>query len=184
MALSSSSGENPPIIKLARQLHAFLSLPSQVSGTNVRSSTSQNLSQILKDYPPDNNPEAPDQSKRRTRSTPLEDSPYPPEWIINSNLVHCAICQFEREYIPAVEEPHKDNLRSESVDASEAPRKSGPRTLIQQSGQPLSQPLATMAGLSDEQLRVISTAVAAAMASAQQADRTAHPTLTSHGFQA
>ena len=39
-----------------------------------------------------------------------------------------------------------------------------------------------MAGLSDEQLRVISTAVAAAMASAQQADRAAHPTLTSHSF--
>ncbi|SLM39500.1 hypothetical protein LPUS_10049 [Lasallia pustulata] len=41
-----------------------------------------------------------------------------------------------------------------------------------------------MAGLSDKQLRVISTAVAAAMTSAQQADRTAHPTLTSHGFRA
>ncbi|KAA6413890.1 MAG: hypothetical protein FRX48_02252 [Lasallia pustulata] len=162
---------------------------------------SQNLSQILKDYPPDNNPEAPDQSKRRTRSTPLEDSPYPPEWIINSNLVHRTICRFEREYIPAVEEPHKNDLPSESIDASEAPRKSCPQTLIQQSEQPTSQPsaqipntrppeqplsqlLAIMAGLSDEQFRVISTAVAAAMASAQQADCAAYPTLTSYGFRA
>ena len=41
-----------------------------------------------------------------------------------------------------------------------------------------------MAGLSDEQLRVISTAVAVAMASTQQADRAAHPTLTSYSFRA
>ena len=181
---SSSSLENPPIIKIARQLHAFLSLPSRVSGINARSSTFQSLSKIVRDYPP---LEAPEQqsSKKQTRSTPLEEPPYPPEWKVDSSLVCRAIHRFKCEYTPAVEEPlaYIDDLHAESVNAPEAPRKPH-QPLIQPSEQPVSQPLPIMAGLSDKQLRVISTAVAAAVTNAQQADRATHPTLTSHGFRA
>ena len=163
----------------------------------ARSSTFQNLSQIVRDYPPLKAPEQ-QSSKKQTRSTPLEEPPYPPEWIVDSSLVCCAIYQFEHEYT-TVEQPlpQEDDLATaESVDTPEAPRKPHPRPLLSHRAgqpsaadtrpleQPIRQPLSTMAGLTDEQLRVISTAVAAAVTSTQQADCSAHPTLTSHGCRA
>ena len=156
------------IIKLGQQLYVFTSLP--VSGVRVRRETARLLSDLVKQFPyeeePPSDEDLPD-ARRRTRSQGAEAPIYPESWVFNTTEVKSTLKDFEASIraiaTPVIQESAGPSTFNVHSTEPSRPTSSGGYTALSGVTEEIQRQDAPMATFNDTQRAEITTLIANAV---------------------